>query len=175
MILLGIDPDLKGGLATIDMGARKILSLHRMPVYEPPVKGKGAKRLDTLTAWACIQQAKHTHGAIAAVLEAAIVKPQIGKGGRQAMMGSVGRIHQTYGALLAMCEITFGRAGVIKAWPSAWKKEMKLTADKSDSRVLACSLYPAHAQLLDKVKNEGMAEAVLLTEWGKVRVVIPEK
>lgn len=164
MIILGIDPDLSGALAVIDTARHEILMLHRMPIWEPPTGGH--RGLDVREAWTLIQEAKSTHKAAAVALEAAIVKPQAGKNGGQAMMGSVGRTHQTYGALRALCELTFGRPGVVHAWPSSWKRDMGLSSDKAESRIMACNAYPNHHKVFSKVKNTGMAEAVLLGEWG---------
>lgn len=163
MILLGIDPDLNGGFATVDLGQNSIVTLHRMPIFEPPVKGKRA--IDMPSAYQAIAAARGS-GATYVILEAAVVKPQVGKNG-PVMMGGVDTVHQNYGGLKAICEVLFGRSRVIRAWPSTWKKETGLGSDKEESLRLAAALYPSHSALLAKKKNAGLAEAILLTEWGK--------
>lgn len=168
MIVLGVDPDLNGGLAVVDTDSREILDVIRMPVKAPPTGGRRA--LHASEAWAFINKARSHHKATWVALESAIVKPQIGKGGGEAMTGSVGRIHQTYGGLLALNHVVFGRPAVITAWPSAWKRAMGLGSDKKESLELASSLYPSHAKLFSKVKNAGLSEAALLAEWARVQL-----
>jgi len=168
MMFLGIDPDLNGGLAVVDHQTGKIDLLNRMPVYLPPTGGKRA--IDVQLLFECVQQARRV-GAQYAVLEKAVVKPQISSKG-PAMMGSVHTVHQTYGAIRAVCEILFTRSRVIDAWPSTWKKDMGLTSDKSLSLQKALEYHPTHKTLFSKKKNTGMAEAVLLARWGSTKVIV---
>lgn len=165
MILVGIDPDLNGGIAVIDAETRDVLSITRMPVFEPPVEGK--RRVDALAVHKTLIEARRL-GAQFVILESAIVKPQVSSKG-PAMMGGVHTVHQNYGAIRALCEIMFGRGRVISAHPSSWKKTMGLSSDKHLSLDVAVQLYPGHAVLLSKQKNVGIAEAMLLIEWGKTR------
>lgn len=161
MIIVGIDPDLNGGIAVIDTWARAIIRLDRMPVFEPPVSG--SRRVDAHEVYDLLKSAR-LEGAEYVAIEAALVKPQKSAGGDK-MMGSVHTVHQNFGALRALCEVLFTRSRVLEAWPSSWKKQMGLTSDKALSLDLAAQFYPSHAALLSKQKNAGLAEAMLLVEW----------
>lgn len=161
MIMVGIDPDLNGGIAVIDIVRRDVKLIIRMPVFEPPIKG--SRRVDAPGVYQALVSARGV-GAEYVVIENAIVRPQVSSKG-PAMMGSVHTVHQTFGALRALSEALFGRGRVIEAWPSSWKKQMGLSSDKTLSLALAAQLYPGHRTLLAKQKNAGIAEAMLLIEW----------
>jgi crossover junction endodeoxyribonuclease RuvC len=51
--------------------------------------------------------------------------------------------------------------------PAIWKNVMGVTKDKDTSRAKATQLYPGYANLWAKKKDDGIAEAVLLAEFGK--------
>jgi len=51
--------------------------------------------------------------------------------------------------------------------PTAWKKAMVLTRDKDRARSMAVELWPAHADLFARKKDDGRAEAALMAEWGR--------
>lgn len=57
--------------------------------------------------------------------------------------------------------------------PNAWKKTMKLTADKGRSRRLACELWPTEAYRFARVKDDGRAEAALIAEYGRRQELRP--
>lgn len=167
MMILGIDPDLKGGVALINVSRNNWVEfIQSMPTYSHPTKD--TKGIDVIALRDMVFKA-HKLGAKFAVVEGALVKPQQSKKG-PAMMGNIGRIHQHYGAIKAVCELEFTRPGVITAWPSVWKKEMGLSSDKEKSLELARELFPVHSNLLSKKKNVGLAEAMLLAVWGKGRI-----
>lgn len=167
MKVVGIDPDMNGAFALLDFpkgGPPTILHIQPMPLYTPPIKGD--KGLDIPAAYAALQSYKTRYGASVCFLESALVMAQKGSKGQAFMMGSIGRVHATYGSLKALCEITFGRPNTVAAWPSAWKKDLGIGSDKEAARALACKLHPGHTKVLGRVKNTGYAEAVLLTHWG---------
>jgi ribosomal protein L35AE/L33A len=165
MKLIGIDPDMGGGLALVDLPDRKVLRLERMPLTEkkPPLNAR--RRVHPEALWKVLVDMRSS-GAEYVILEAPVVKPQIGKGGKQVMQGGIDRTHQNFGAIRALCELAFTGSRVMLATPSVWKKALGLTSDKELSRSMACQLYPGHEQLLRMTKNTGIAEALLLAEWG---------
>jgi Holliday junction resolvasome RuvABC endonuclease subunit len=65
------------------------------------------------------------------------------------------------GAIQAIVELT--RAPWVIVRPQNWKKDMGVTAQKSTSLDLARSLWPNAP--LGRVKDHGVAEALLLAEW----------
>jgi crossover junction endodeoxyribonuclease RuvC len=50
--------------------------------------------------------------------------------------------------------------------PRTWKRDLKLGADKEESRALALRQWPARAELFARKKDHGRAEAALLALWG---------
>lgn len=65
------------------------------------------------------------------------------------------------GAIQAIVELT--RAPWVIVRPQRWKKDMDVTARKSTSLELARTLWPTAP--LKRVKDHGVAEALLLAEW----------
>lgn len=64
--------------------------------------------------------------------------------------------------------IGFGKCPVHHPTPSVWKAKMGLTnANKDASREEARRLYPALAPELVRVKDDGVAEAALLADYGR--------
>lgn len=65
------------------------------------------------------------------------------------------------GAIQAIVELT--RAPWVIVRPQRWKKDMGVTAQKSTSLDLARHIWPIAP--LKRVKDHGVAEALLLAEW----------
>lgn len=53
--------------------------------------------------------------------------------------------------------------------PGAWKRVLGLGRDKDESRLRASRLYPRHAHLWARKKDDGRAEAVLLAHYGTLK------
>lgn len=165
MMLVGIDPDMKGGLALIRQPEREVVMLRRMPILpaKPPVRR--TDELDIEGLFGILNEMRRAGGE-RVILEAATVRAQKGAGGADRMMGGVGRVFTNYGVVLSAASIVFGRKSIVDAHPSAWKRKMGLSSDKALSRERACNAYPDHVKLFGRVVNTGLAEAALLTEWG---------
>lgn len=95
--------------------------------------------------------------------------------GREDCVAALESVHSMPGQGVAST-FAFGRAvGAIQAlldllpWPVAlaeprvWKREMGVTAEKGSSLALARQLWPAAP--LQRVKDHGVAEGLLLAEW----------
>lgn len=158
MILIGLDPDLHGGIAAVRYPDRQLLALSTMPVCEGPE----GEMIDAVALSARLTEARQ-YGDTLAIVERALVMAQASAGGAR-MMGAVGRIHQNYGTVRSVAILTATR--VEYAWPSSWKKAMSLTKDKDASLDMAAELFPTHAAVFQKKKRHGLAEALLLAEWG---------
>lgn len=50
--------------------------------------------------------------------------------------------------------------------PSVWKPEMKVTKDKDSARRMFTMLFPHHADLVVRKKDDGRAEAALIALYG---------
>lgn len=165
MKLLGVDPDMSGGLALVSHPDRNVLAIRRMPILSPRPPLMDPARIDP-TGFSVLVDEARSLGAEFVVLERAVVRPQKGKTG-PVMQQGIDRTHQNFGAIRAICELAFTPSRVMLASPSAWKKALGLSSDKAESRAMAIDFYPDHETLLKKVKNTGLAEALLLTEWGR--------
>ena len=51
--------------------------------------------------------------------------------------------------------------------PTKWKKSFGLTRDKDASRAAATRLFPANADLFERKKDDGRAEATLIALYGQ--------
>lgn len=49
--------------------------------------------------------------------------------------------------------------------PQAWTKALGVSRDKGDHRRVAANLWPHHAKLFARVKDDGRADAALLCRW----------
>lgn len=155
MIVVGIDPDLNGGIAVLNVVTCEVIALHRMPLHEHPVTG--AKTIKVEEVHTALTEAR-TRGATDLILEGASIRPG---------QGNSGRIMTHYGMLLGIAHLVFTRPAVLIAQPSKWKPAMKLSGDKSKSLELAKVYHPGHGSVLSKQKNAGIAEAMLLCHWAK--------
>lgn len=82
-------------------------------------------------------------------------------------MGATGAfaLGRGYGQLLAAAYLMDLR--VLIPRPAVWKGAMGLTKAKPDSIALACQLFPEAAGKLDRKKDHGRAEALLIAEWAR--------
>lgn len=56
---------------------------------------------------------------------------------------------------------------LVKMRPATWKGDMNLSRNKADSLAKANQLWPEHAQIWSKKKNDGLAEAALMAWHGR--------
>lgn len=83
----------------------------------------------------------------------------------------------TFGRAYGLVEEAAAALGVpmMYAPPHVWKKAMGLSSDKNESRRLAQKLFSASAGFFARVKDEGLAEAALLAEYGCRRAKLQER
>lgn len=80
---------------------------------------------------------------------------------------SVWTFAEGYGALLGALGALHIRTQHVT--PTVWKKAHKLlSTDKAASRQRASELWPHHAGLFARVKDDGRAEACLIAEYGRL-------
>lgn len=160
-VFLGIDPDMRGGLAVIDQPSREVYLVRRMPVREKSKVLNQPARIDARGLWNDLVEARRV-GATYVILE----QPGFFAGNEK----GVDRKHQNFGCIRGLCELAFTPSRVILAPPSVWKKAVGVSSDKVECRAKACELFPSHVSLLKMTKNTGIAEAALMTEWGPSRI-----
>jgi crossover junction endodeoxyribonuclease RuvC len=147
-LLIGIDPGVSGAIAVVGGG--------QVACYEmPAVEINGKRRVDPAGL----------HGVLAGILAA---------GDCMAILEHVQGVQGT-GATSAF---SFGRSfgiveGVLAGMaiphtlvrPQVWTKALGVSRDKGSHRAAAARLWPKHADLFSRVKDDGRADAALLCHW----------
>jgi crossover junction endodeoxyribonuclease RuvC len=153
MIVAGIDPGIRGGLAVVEItdGAAPVL----VECIDIPVVGTGAKeRVDVAT----IRNFIDRHKPIRALIERAQAMPQQGASSGFKFGRATGAIE----AAITLCSIP-----VEIVEPSVWKRFWRLPGkDKESSRQKALQLFPAAHAALARKKDHGRAEAALIAPYG---------
>jgi crossover junction endodeoxyribonuclease RuvC len=153
MVILGVDPGIKGGCAIVmvhDGAAPDVVD-----IIDIPVVGVGAKeRVDVLALRTWIQQHQPQH----AFIERAQAMPRQGASSGFKYGRAVGALE----GVVACCEVPLTVVG-----PSAWKKFRQLRGgDKEAGRQRALQLFPGAHALLARKKDHGRAEAALIALAG---------
>lgn len=164
-MIAGIDPGVSGAVAfyTPDSGA---LAVHDLPTHRITVAGHKRAVLDYYQLGDLLE--RHALALELAVIEAVNAMPATrpARGGKRAAMGVTGafRFGEVFGALqmgVALCDVP-----VELVRPAAWKRVMRLKADKDAARQRASQLFPAYARQWARVCDHDRAEAVLLAVFG---------
>lgn len=159
---LGIDPGLTGAIALID--DLRVVALHDIPVMTKP--GGGAKvknQIDPIALADLLRDLILLHQIELAVLEQVSTMPKQGVASNASLMHSFGIIEGALGWTMVP---------LIMAKPQKWKKAAGLamggdltdSQKKSASLALARRLFPGAS--LDRVKDHGRAEALLIARYG---------
>lgn len=141
MRLLAIDPGMTGALALFTGG--ELESVHDMPVADG-VSAAGVAQL--------VRQLEPER----VILEHLQAMPRNGSISSYKSGRGMGVLEGVFAAELVPVEL-------VK--PARWKRDLRLVADKGRSRARAGELFPAHAHLFARVKDDGRAEAALIGWW----------
>ncbi len=167
MVTVGVDIGITGGVAVVwwdeagGMLPARVES-SRMPVEQGRSKGSKATSPAGLMDW----------------LLPRVLPAMVGTGRQPAgVMAAFERVHAMPGQGVTSM-FSFGRsAGVVEGvlvamglavWPvepARWKRDMELSKDKLEARTKASKLLPRWADQWPLVKDDGVAEAVLLACW----------
>lgn len=149
MIFIGIDPGLSGAIAIISPSGIK---LHDTPAV---LTGKG--REYDLDALLSLLQSPTEEFMIKAAIENVHAMPKQGVTSMFKMGYGLGLWH----AALVAKSIPF-----LRVEPQRWKKEFGLRGkNKEGSRLRAIELFPEVREQLQRKKDDGRAEALLIAEW----------
>jgi hypothetical protein len=142
-ILLGIDPGLSGALAWFWPAANAVRA-EDMP--------RVGKEVDAAQLAAWLRDARPAH----AFLESAGSRP--GQGVSSTF---------TTGANFGVIKGVLAAVGIPYTFvsPARWKRDMRLSKDKAQSRALAIRAWP-ESDCFRRVKDHGRAEAALIALWG---------
>lgn len=151
--ILGIDPGKTGALVIARHLAGKkstLLAWLDMPICSRSGRVDGAKIAQWLD--------EHWEVDLTAVIESVGV-----------MNGSEGRVSMfNFGCSFGVVLGVLGALGIKTqlVTPSVWKSVMGLNSDKNTSLSMAKSRFPSHAEIFSRKKDDGRAEAALLSVFG---------
>lgn len=160
--ILGIDPGLSGGWALID-GSARLLDAGNFPTHQTRKNGKASTQLDGLALADVLGACRATD----AFVEVVSSRPR--QAGQFQFGINCGLLH----GILHAHGIPFELVA-----PALWKgifgikrSEDETKAEKkTDARLIAASLYPTHAHMFARVKDDGVAEAALIALYGLYRI-----
>ena len=157
MIIAGIDPGKTGALSIIYLD--RSVECHDIPLMK-----KGKKEQPAWTQWERRwRSALSFAGVDMVVIENVAARPGQGV----TSMFNFGRTLGFAQAIAAQAEIP-----VHFVTPPVWKREFGLIgADKNASREKFRELFPTSAKLVARVKDGGRAEAALIAEYGRRKLV----
>lgn len=147
MIVCGIDPGVSGAIAWI---AEDRVMVADMPVVE--VRGK--RVIDA--------------GKVTRILRGLPAKPDmVVLEHVQGVQGSGATSAFAFGRGFGLIEGVVAAIGLplTLVRPQTWTKALGVSRDKGYHRIAAASLFPSHANLFERVKDDGRADAVLLAHW----------
>lgn len=156
MNIVGIDPGNTGAIALLSP-TNEVIKMEDMPVLQDGKRKRVnaallAEIFRDIMAWCDFVPPR-------VFLERVGVRPQEGAVGAFAFGRGVGILEGVIAA---------NRCRITEVAPNIWKAQMKLTgANKNASRAEALRRYPALAENLRRVKDDGRAEAILIALWGR--------
>lgn len=159
MIITGIDPGLSGAACIFDADSLKVLNLIDMPTL--PWGTKRHIDVARLMRWVWSQKAQ------TCALERVQAMPSApDASGKRRGMGSASSFRfgmcfgEVRGAMIA------AGLNVVDIPPQQWKELFELNKrDKDEARLLAIKLHPEVAGELQRKKDQGRAEAILIARW----------
>ena len=153
MIIIGIDPGLSGAVVFLNTATHD-LDIYDMPTVEVTRNGKKKRELSAQL----LSNILSGHKVTAAYLER--VNAMAGQG--VSSVFSFGRSSGIVEGILAAFDIP-----TTLVTPQAWQKAMEVRAGKDGSRERAMQLFPAHAGMFARVKDDGRSDAALIAAYGE--------
>lgn len=150
-IILGIDPGKTGALSFLDVELG-VIFVSDMPVVSI---GKSDKRTEVCSVRVgdLIDQFDvHT-----AFIEDVWSLPHDGHVGAFSFGDAYGTVKGVLGGL---------NIPMSRVLPSLWKKNLKVPAEKDESRARACQLIPAGELVFSRAKDDGRAESAMIALFG---------
>lgn len=158
--VLGIDPDVSGAIAVLRGDDIDTAEVFDVPNIQVIVGTKNRRRHDARSIVALINRINVPHGSVAYVEQST----PIPKDGKQGWWGSGFGFGMWIGVLVA------SGFSVVPVPPVVWRRAMDFTGkivNKDDCRVMASSIFPRLASKLQRKKDHGRAEALLIAAYGK--------
>lgn len=144
-MIVAVDPGQTGAVAHLHDDGR-FCCVHDMPVVD--------KRVSPHLFAELVRRLKNESGEECTfVVEKVAAMPKQG-------VHSVFVFGQGYGVVLGVLAALRCRVGLVS--PAEWKRQMRVTADKESCRQKALELLPEAVDVLQRKKDHGRAEALLL-------------
>lgn len=150
--ILGIDPGASGALVCLDTETYA-LEVYDMPVVEVKRGARMVKQVNAAMLVDAIRQAAPDKAVIEAV---------------HAMPGQGVSSMFAFGRALGVIEGALAGLGIPSTLipPREWTTVMRIKGGKDGSRNRASELFPKHAALFARVKDDGRADAALIAVYG---------
>lgn len=164
MVILGVDPGLRGGFALLRADGKTLLK-----VWDANTVVHGKKNhLDAVALAMQLEMCPKIDFAVVEDVSAMTYTDARGelRGQGAAASFSFGRSAGVIDGVLAAMGIQ-----IRKVKPAIWKSILGLSASKTEARKLAAKLFPQSAELFKRAKDDGRAEACLLAWFGADRFV----
>ncbi|KAJ7522397.1 hypothetical protein O6H91_18G009200 [Diphasiastrum complanatum] len=160
-LVIGVDPDVSGAMAVLKVVDSVVIAqVLDVPTVKVMIGKRMRRRHDTRSIVNIVNDLRAPQGSIAYV-EQSLPFP---KDGKQAWWSTGFGYGVWIGALVA------SGFSVVPIRPQAWKSAMGLLGSeysKDDSRLQAATLFPNLSSQLQRKKDHGRAEALLIAAFGK--------
>lgn len=172
---MGIDPGLRGAIAIYDTTARALLSVEDMPLVAPdPAKSrkkasKTRRQIDPYSLAILIDS--YANSTALAVVEDVHAMTYTTANGETRGQGAAASFAFGKSAGLIIGVLASSMIPMAFVRPSVWKALLNLTHDKNLSRIRATELFPDLQSNWQRAKDDGRAEAALLSYFGATRLV----
>ena len=150
MRIVAIDPGLSGAIALLDTDAGA--SVWDMPTMDRGIGTK--KRVNMASLCFIVSHCFADEG----LVEEVSARPNQG-------VTSMFNFGESFGIAMTSISAANVRLNLVK--PQVWKKHFNLRSNKEDSRHLAIELFPDLSEQLERKKDNGRAEALLMALWFK--------
>lgn len=163
MRVVGIDPGLTGAIACTRYLDHALTDWRVEAVHDMPVTSAldGRPMPDAVAVYDLLR----TLHPDLVILEHVEARP--GRGSSSSF-----RFAQGFGAVLAAAQLSVDGARVHLVRPRAWKSALGLDSEKAKSLALARTEFPDAAAMLKRQRDDGRAEALLLTTYHR-KVLVP--
>lgn len=156
-LTLGVDPGQTGAIAMLADG--RCAGFIDMPTS---ARKAGGNEVNGLQLAAQLRGVLQTHqGAyVVAIMEAVSAMPQQG-------VSSVFRFGESFGVVKGVLAAL--GIGYVLVPPQMWKRHLRLTGcDKDAARTLVIQRFPEAAPSMQRKKDVGRADALLIAHWGEL-------
>lgn len=148
-IIIGIDPGVAGAIAVVS-------SDHVRCIDMPTVEVRGKRLVDAAT----LADELHAIQGVQCIGMAILEHVQ---GVQQSGATSAFSFGRSFGVLEGILAGLSIPTTLVR--PQAWTKALGVSRDKGEHRRAAMALWPAHASLFARAKDDGRADAALLCHW----------